>query len=95
MRDAVRFLGELSPVPVQCIPNAGIPHQGPNGETIFPEQPGPLADVLGEFVDRYGVSIVGGCCGTHDGAHPRHRRARRAAARRRRGRRRGRRTSPR
>jgi 5-methyltetrahydrofolate--homocysteine methyltransferase len=64
MRDAVRFLGELSPVPVQCIPNAGIPHQGPNGETIFPEEPGPLADVLGEFVDRYGVSIVGGCCGT-------------------------------
>src|SRR5215210_159314 len=64
MRDAIRFLGELSPVPVHCIPNAGIPHQGPNGETIFPAQPGPLADVLGEFVDRYGVSIVGGCCGT-------------------------------
>jgi 5-methyltetrahydrofolate--homocysteine methyltransferase len=64
MRDAIRFLGEFCPVPVQCIPNAGIPHQGPNGETIFPEQPGPLADTLGEFVERYGVSIVGGCCGT-------------------------------
>jgi 5-methyltetrahydrofolate--homocysteine methyltransferase len=64
MRDAVRFLGEFCPVPVQCIPNAGIPHQGPDGETIFPEEPGPLADVLGEFVERYGVSIVGGCCGT-------------------------------
>src|SRR5215203_4467174 len=60
MRDAIRFLGELSPVPVHCIPNAGIPHQGPNGETIFPEQP----DTLGEFVERYGISIVGGCCGT-------------------------------
>jgi 5-methyltetrahydrofolate--homocysteine methyltransferase len=64
MRDAIRFLGETSPLPVHCIPNAGIPHQGPNGETIFPEQPGPLADVLGDFVERYGVSIVGGCCGT-------------------------------
>jgi 5-methyltetrahydrofolate--homocysteine methyltransferase len=64
MRDAIRFLGEFSPVPVHCIPNAGIPHQGPNGETIFPEEPGPLADTLGEFVDRFGVSIVGGCCGT-------------------------------
>ena len=64
MRDAVRFLGEFSPVPVHCIPNAGIPHQGPDGETIFPEEPGPLADVLGEFVERYDVSIVGGCCGT-------------------------------
>ena len=64
MRDAIRFLGEFSSVPVHCIPNAGLPLQGPNGETIFPEQPGPLADVLGEFVDRYGVSIIGGCCGT-------------------------------
>ena len=64
MRDAVRFLGEYSSVPVHCIPNAGLPIQGPQGETIFPEQPEPLANVLGEFVDRYGVSIVGGCCGT-------------------------------
>jgi 5-methyltetrahydrofolate--homocysteine methyltransferase len=64
MRDAIRFLGEFSPVPVHCIPNAGLPLQGPNGETIFPEEPGPLAEVLGSFVDRYGVSIVGGCCGT-------------------------------
>jgi 5-methyltetrahydrofolate--homocysteine methyltransferase len=64
MRDAVRFLGEFCPVPVACIPNAGLPLQGPNGETVFPEQPGPLADALGEFVERYGVGIVGGCCGT-------------------------------
>ena len=64
MRDAIRFLGEFSPLPVHCIPNAGIPHQGPEARPIFPEQPGPLADVLGEFVERYGVSIVGGCCGT-------------------------------
>ncbi|HEY8582521.1 MAG TPA: homocysteine S-methyltransferase family protein, partial [Capillimicrobium sp.] len=64
MRDAIRFLGEHSPVPVHCIPNAGLPLQGPDGETIFPEKPEPLAATLGEFVERYGVSIVGGCCGT-------------------------------
>src|SRR5215203_5766462 len=64
MRDAIRFLGEYSPVPVHCIPNAGIPHQGPDGETVFPEQPEPLAEALGDFVERYGVGIVGGCCGT-------------------------------
>ncbi|HEX8206630.1 MAG TPA: homocysteine S-methyltransferase family protein, partial [Solirubrobacteraceae bacterium] len=64
MRDAIRFLGETSPLPVHCIPHAGLPIQGPDGETIFPEQPEPLATVLGEFVDRYGVGIVGGCCGT-------------------------------
>ncbi len=64
MRDAIRFLGENSSVPVHCIPNAGLPLQGPDGETIFPEGPEQLATVLGEFVERYGVSIVGGCCGT-------------------------------
>ncbi|MDP9344155.1 MAG: homocysteine S-methyltransferase family protein, partial [Actinomycetota bacterium] len=64
MRDAIRFLGEFSSVPVHCIPNAGLPIQGPDGETIFPEEPEPLATVLGEFVERFGVGIVGGCCGT-------------------------------
>ncbi len=64
MRDAIRFLGEHCPVPVACIPNAGLPLQGPDGETIFPEQPEPLAETLKEFVERYGVGIVGGCCGT-------------------------------
>ncbi len=64
MRDAIRYLGESSPLPLHCIPNAGIPHQGPDGETIFPEEPGPLAETLGEYVERYGVGIVGGCCGT-------------------------------
>ena len=64
MRDAIRFLGEHSSLPVHCIPNAGLPLQGPDGETIFPEKPEPLASALGEFVERYGVGIVGGCCGT-------------------------------
>ncbi|HMA27369.1 MAG TPA: homocysteine S-methyltransferase family protein, partial [Solirubrobacterales bacterium] len=64
MRDAIRYLGEYSPLPVHCIPNAGLPQQGPDGETIFPEEPEPLAATLAEFVERYGVGIVGGCCGT-------------------------------
>jgi 5-methyltetrahydrofolate--homocysteine methyltransferase len=64
MRDGIRFLAEHSTVPVHCIPNAGIPHQGPHGETIFPEQPEPFANLLGEFVERFGISVVGGCCGT-------------------------------
>src|ERR1019366_2632877 len=53
MRDAIRFLGENCPVPVACIPNAGLPLQGPDGETIFPERPEPLAEALKEFVERY------------------------------------------
>ena len=80
MRDAIRFLGEYCPVPVACIPNAGLPLQGPDGETIFPEQPEPLAEALEEFVERYGVGVVGGCCGTT----PEHIRGDRGARRRRR-----------
>ncbi len=64
MRDAIRYLGEVSPLPVHCIPNAGLPLQGPDGETIFPETPEQISKVLGEFVERHGVGIVGGCCGT-------------------------------
>src|SRR5918992_845836 len=64
MRDAIRYLGEFSTLPVHCIPNAGLPLQGPDGETIFPEEPDPLANTLQEFVERHGISIVGGCCGT-------------------------------
>ena len=64
MRDAIRFLGEYSPVPVSCIPNAGIPIQGHDGETIFPEGPEQFSKTLIDFVERYDVSIVGGCCGS-------------------------------
>src|SRR3954453_1710562 len=64
MRDAIRFLGEHAPMPVHCIPNAGLPIQGADGETVFPESPAELAGTLGEFVERFGVGIVGGCCGT-------------------------------
>ena len=52
MRDAIRYLGEYASVPVHCIPNAGLPLQGPDGETIFPETPDELSEILGEFVDR-------------------------------------------
>ena len=59
------------PLPRRVLPGARRVHpqrrpalQGPDGETIFPEQPEPLADALEEFVERYGVGIVGGCCGT-------------------------------
>ena len=64
MRDAIRYLGESAPMPVHCIPNAGLPEQGADGETIFPEGPEELSKALGEFTERHGVSIVGGCCGT-------------------------------
>ena len=82
MRDAIRFLGENSPVPVHCIPNAGLPLQGPNGETIFPEEPEPLAASLQEFVERYGVVDRRRLLRHHAGAHRGARRAREGTRRR-------------
>ena len=77
MRDAIRFLGEFSPVPVHCIPNAGLPLQGPEGETIFPEEPDPLANIA-PGVRRALRRLDRGRLLRHDaGAHRRDRRPRR------------------
>jgi 5-methyltetrahydrofolate--homocysteine methyltransferase len=63
MREPVRYLAEHSRLPVSVIPNAGIP-VNENGCAVFPLQPHELAAAHQEFVERFGVSMVGGCCGT-------------------------------
>jgi 5-methyltetrahydrofolate--homocysteine methyltransferase len=63
MRQPVRFLCENARLPISVIPNAGIPlNQG--GTAIYPLTPDELAAAHEEFVTRFGVEIVGGCCGT-------------------------------
>ncbi len=64
MREPVRYLGEDSRCPIAVIPNAGLPLMGPKGETIYPEQPEEMARELLAFVRDFGVSAIGGCCGT-------------------------------
>jgi 5-methyltetrahydrofolate--homocysteine methyltransferase len=63
MREPVRYLSENSRLPISILPNAGLPLNTPQG-ACYPLQPGELADALEEFVCEFGVSIVGGCCGT-------------------------------
>jgi 5-methyltetrahydrofolate--homocysteine methyltransferase len=63
MRQPIRFLGENSRLPISVIPNAGIPHNE-GGSAVYPLEPGPFAEQLEEFVREFGVSAVGGCCGT-------------------------------
>src|SRR5579872_1058516 len=64
MREPVRYLGEASRCPIAVIPNAGLPLMGPKGETIYPELPEEMARELLAFVREFGVSAIGGCCGT-------------------------------
>ena len=63
MREPIRYLGEIARLPVSCIPNAGLP-LNVDGEAVYPMQPAPFAAELVEFVEKYNISIVGGCCGT-------------------------------
>jgi len=63
MREPIRILGEQSPLPVACIPNAGLP-LNVDGQAVYPLGPEPFANDLYEFVTQHNISIVGGCCGT-------------------------------
>jgi 5-methyltetrahydrofolate--homocysteine methyltransferase len=63
MNDDIRHLSRHSRKLVSVLPNAGLP-ENRNGETYFPLDPDGLAAWLERFVGEYGVSIVGGCCGT-------------------------------
>ncbi|HWQ11672.1 MAG TPA: homocysteine S-methyltransferase family protein [Roseiflexaceae bacterium] len=63
MREAIEYLTKHARKPISCIPNAGLPLEV-DGETVYPMEPEPFARTLGEFVRAYGVSAVGGCCGT-------------------------------
>ena len=63
MREPLRILGEQSTLPVSCIPNAGLP-LNVDGQAVYPLEPQPFADTLTEYVEKFGISIVGGCCGT-------------------------------
>src|SRR6266404_2824576 len=63
MNDAVRFLGLNSSKLISILPNAGLP-QNEGGHAVYKLSPAELAQYHKRFVTEYGVSIVGGCCGT-------------------------------
>src|SRR4030095_8201324 len=63
MTENVRYLCQNSKFHVSVIPNAGIP-ENVGGHAVFKETPETLSKELAHFVRDFGVSIVGGCCGT-------------------------------
>ncbi len=63
MRAAMEYLTAHARRPIACIPNAGLPLEV-DGRTVYPMEPEPFAAILAEFVQRLGVGVVGGCCGT-------------------------------
>ena len=63
MSEHLRYLARHARIGVAAMPNAGLPVLGKDG-AHYPLTPGELADAQEVFVREYGLSLVGGCCGT-------------------------------
>jgi 5-methyltetrahydrofolate--homocysteine methyltransferase len=63
MSEHLRYLSRHARLPVSVMPNAGLPVLGANGAE-YPLQPDELAEALAGFISEFGLSLVGGCCGT-------------------------------
>ncbi|MEV5728609.1 methionine synthase [Streptomyces pharetrae] len=63
MSEHLRHLSRHARVPLSCMPNAGLPELTRDG-AYYPLTAPELADAQETFVRDYGLSLVGGCCGT-------------------------------
>ncbi|MFI7589130.1 methionine synthase [Spongisporangium articulatum] len=63
MSEHLRHLARHARVPLSCMPNAGLPVLTKDG-AYYPLSPGELADAHDTFTREFGLSLVGGCCGT-------------------------------
>jgi 5-methyltetrahydrofolate--homocysteine methyltransferase len=63
MHEHLRYLSAHSRLPIICQPNAGLPRVE-NDRAAYDLTPSGLTDAHRVFVGEYGVSIIGGCCGT-------------------------------
>lgn len=63
MSEHLRYLSKNADVAISVMPNAGLPVLGPKGAS-YPLGPEELANALDAFVTDYGISLIGGCCGT-------------------------------
>jgi 5-methyltetrahydrofolate--homocysteine methyltransferase len=63
MYEPLRTLSDNAPLPLSCMPNAGLPSVV-DGQMHYDLTPDALAEHLAKFVTECGVQVVGGCCGT-------------------------------
>ncbi|MED7951458.1 MULTISPECIES: methionine synthase [unclassified Streptomyces] len=63
MSEHLRYLAKNARIGLSCMPNAGLPVLGKDG-AHYPLSPAELADAHDVFTREYGLSLVGGCCGT-------------------------------
>src|SRR6266571_1570419 len=63
MSEHLRYLAAHSRVPLSCMPNAGLPELTAAG-AYYPVTPDELASAHEVFVREFGLTLIGGCCGT-------------------------------
>ncbi|MGW4532080.1 methionine synthase [Nocardia sp. NPDC004340] len=63
MSEHLRHLSKHAQLPVSVMPNAGLPVLGAKGAE-YPLSAEDLAVSMTQFVSEFGLSLVGGCCGT-------------------------------
>ncbi len=63
MQESVRHLGRHSTRSIMVMPNAGLP-RNVGGVATYDLTPAELARFQARFVSEFGISVVGGCCGT-------------------------------
>ncbi len=63
MYEPLRYLADSCPLPLSCLPNAGLPSVV-DGKMHYDLSPEELADHLTRFVTEFGTRAIGGCCGT-------------------------------
>ncbi|MBO1413601.1 methionine synthase [Streptomyces sp. FH025] len=63
MSEHLRYLAKNARIGLSCMPNAGLPVLTKDG-AHYPLSPAELADAHDVFTREYGLSLVGGCCGT-------------------------------
>ena len=63
MSEHLRQLSQTSKVGISCMPNAGLPILK-DGGAYYPLEPKEFAEALSNYVDQYGLNLIGGCCGT-------------------------------
>src|SRR5215471_11763357 len=63
MSEHLRYLAANSRIAISCEPNAGLPELTSHG-AHYPLTPDQLADAHDRFTREFGLSLVGGCCGT-------------------------------
>ena len=63
MESHIRYLSRNWPGRISCVPNQGMP-EVVGGKTCYPMDPMTYGREMKRFVTDYGVSVVGGCCGT-------------------------------